>query len=146
MRGESYWSRSVGLLGGTAKFDVYAPDDIEMVAKDNLLRGRKADLTARLASEDGTWQALLGPLEPKQAFEGRHFATMRDRDRLRRVIEETWSAIWTPETAEQVFPTWFIEKWADLGTKIKTTFGEECAAHLRQRQQLFKLLAEWRKK
>ena len=71
---------------------------------------------------------------------------MRDRDRLRRVIEETWSAIWTPETAEQVFPTWFIEKWADLGTKIKTTFGEECAAHLRQRQQLFKLLAEWRKK
>lgn len=146
MRRKSYWSRSVGLLGGTAMFDVYTPDDIEMVAEGILVRGRKADLTARLVFADGTWQALLEALKPKQAFEGKHFATMRDRDRLCRAIEETWAFVWTPETAEQVFPAWFIEKWADLRTKIRTTFGEQCEAHLRQRQQLFKALAEWRKK
>ena len=146
MRRKSYWTRSVSLLGGTAKFDVYAPDDIEMVAKDILVRGRKADLTARLVIADGSWQALLGPLTPKQPFEGKHFATMRDRERLCRGIEDTWSAMWTPENAEQVFPAWFIQQWVDLGTKIRTTFGEQCAAHLRQRQQLFRLLEEWRKK
>ena len=144
MRRKSYWSRTVGLLGGTAAFDVYTPDDIEMVAKDILVRGRKADLTARLVSEGETWHALLGPLTPKQPFEGKHFATMRDMDRFCRAIEETWSAMWTPETAEQVFPAWFIEKWVDLGMKIRTTFGEQCKAHLRQREQLFRLLAEWR--
>jgi hypothetical protein len=118
-------------------FDVYTPDNIEMVAKDILVRGRKADVTARLVSADGTWQALLGALKPKLSFEGKHFATMRDIDRLCRAVEETWSAIWTPETAEQVFPAWFIEKWADLGTKIRTAFGEQCEAHVRQRRQLF---------
>jgi len=142
MRRKSYWSRTVGLLGGTATFDVYTPDDIEMVAKDILVRGRKADLAARLVFEDETWQALLGPLTPKQPFEGKHFATMRDRDRLCRAIEGVWSAMWTPETAEQVFPAWFIEKWVDLGTKIRTTYGEQRGAHLRQRERLFKLLAE----
>jgi hypothetical protein len=50
--------------------------------------------------------------------------------------------MWTPETAEQVFPSWFIEKWVDLGTKIRTTYGEQREAHLRQRERLFKLLAE----
>jgi hypothetical protein len=142
MRRKSYWSRTVGLLGGTATFDVYTPDDIEMVAKSILVRGRKADLTARLVSEDGIWRALLGPLTPKQPFEGKHFATMRDRDRLCRAIEEAWPAMWTPDTAEQVFPSWFIEKWVDLGTKIRATFGEQRGAHLRQRERLFKLLAE----
>ena len=142
MRRKSYWSRTVGLLGGTATFDVYTPDDIEMVAKDILVRGRNADLTARLVFEDETWQALLGPLMPKQPFDGKHFATMRDRDRLCRAIEEAWFAMWTPDIAEQVFPAWFIEKWVDLGTKIRTTFGEQRGAHLRQREQLFKLLAE----
>jgi len=47
----------MGFQGGTAAFDVYTPDDIEMVAKNVLVRGRKADATARLASTDGTWQA-----------------------------------------------------------------------------------------
>jgi hypothetical protein len=144
MRRKSYLSRTVGLLGGTATFDVYTPDDIEMDARSILVRGRKADLSARMMSEDGTWRAMLGGLKPKQPFDGKHFATLRDRDRLCRAIEETWSAIWTPETSEQVFPTWFIEKWVDLGTKIRTTFGEQREAHLRQRDQIFKLLAEWR--
>ena len=39
-----------------------------MVAKDILVRGRKVDLTARLVSEGETWQAMLGPLTPKQPF------------------------------------------------------------------------------
>lgn len=143
MRRKSYWTRSVSLLGGTAKFDVYTPDDIEMVATAILVRRRKADLTARLEATDGTWHALLGALKPKQAYEGKHFATTRDFERIRQAIEEAWSAMWTPETAEQVFPAWFTEKWAELGTRIRMTFGEQGEVLMRQQQQLFKLLADW---
>ena len=145
MRRKCCLTRSVSLLAGTAKFDVYTPDDIEMVATDILVRRRKADLTARLEATDGTWQVLLGALKPKQAYDGKHFATMRDLERVRRAVEEAWSTMWTPETSEQVFPAWFIEKWAELGRRIRMTFDEQGEVLMRQRQQLFKLLAEWRK-
>jgi hypothetical protein len=145
MRRKSYWSRSVGLLGGTAKFDVYTPDDIRMVAREILVRRRKADLTARLVATDGTWHAWLGALKPKQAYEGKHFATMRDLKRVRRAVEETWSTMWTPETAEQVFPAWFTEKWAELRVRIRTTFGKQHKVLVRQQKHLFTLLDEWRK-
>ena len=84
-------------------------------------------------------------LSPRQTYDGKHFATMRDLEGIRRAVAEVWSAMWTPETAQQVFPNWFTEKWTELGTRIRTTFGEQCAMHLSQRQRLFKLLDEWQK-
>ena len=63
-----YWSRSVGLLGGTATFDVYTPDDIEMDAKSILVRGRKADLSARMMSEDGTWRAMPDDIRRRPVY------------------------------------------------------------------------------
>lgn len=144
MRGPGRWSRTVTLLGGTARYDVYTPDDIEVLARDILVRKRRADLKARLDFVDGNWQVCPGPLQPQQPYSGKHFATMRDIERVRRAIEKTWFTLWTPDVADEVFPGWFLKKWKDLCTKIQTTTGDECTAYVQQRQQLLSLLTEWR--
>lgn len=144
MRGAARWSRTVSLLGGTARFDVYTPDDVEVLASDILVRKRRAHVKTRLDFVDGDWQVCPGPLQPQQPYEGKHFATMRDIERVRRAIQQTWCTLWTPAVADEVFPEWFLKKWQKLASKIRTTTGEECAGYLQQRQQLLSLLANWR--
>lgn len=143
MKRKSYWSRTVGLLGGTAKFVVYTPEDIEMRA-NIMVRGRRADVRVRMIPEHETWRASWQALNATESFDGKYFTTRRDRERIHRAIVEAWCEIWTPETVESVFPDWFRTKWNDVGARINATIGEERSAFLRQQQQLLKLFDEWR--